>query len=239
MKNIGWAIDPYDRESTTHLIAYLDVLGTTQRIRDRSHADEMLNILHNLYTLEMSSAQMILKESQIAFRVFSDNLVVALPLPDYPDGSFEAITLFLRIVSNIQSSCVGDHVGWLLRGGMTIGPAFIDEVMVWGEALVEAHDLENRLAVFPRVALSEKTAQRLLENDELSCFVNRDFDGVYYLNYLSNWMYCGEILAGGFERMKHEIGMNIPPNVLQKLRWHMNYVNRELKRKGEETRLSL
>lgn len=39
--------------------------------------------------------------------------------------------------------------------------------------------------------------------------------------------------------MKHEIGMDIPPNVLQKLRWHMNYVNRESKRKGEETHLSL
>lgn len=60
---------------------------------------------------------------------------------------------------------------------MTIGPAFIDEVMVLGEALAEAHDLENRLAVFPRVALSEETTQHLLEDNELSCFVNRDFNG--------------------------------------------------------------
>lgn len=54
-----------------------------------------------------------------------------------------------------------------------------------------------------------------------------------------NWMYCGEILAGGFERMKHEIGMDIPLNVSQKPRCHMNHVNRELKRKRKETRLSL
>lgn len=79
--NIGWAIDPYDRESSLHLVAYLDILGTTRRIKDRTHADETLNILHNLYTLETSTAKVIFEqESHIAFRIFSDNIVIALPL---------------------------------------------------------------------------------------------------------------------------------------------------------------
>lgn len=236
--NIGWAIDPYDRESSLHLVAYLDILGTTRRIKDRTHADETLNILHNLYTLETSTAKVIFEqESHIAFRIFSDNIVIALPLSDSIEESRRAIALFLRTVSNIQSACVGDSVGWLLRGGITIGYAYIDEVMVWGEALVEAYNLENHLAVFPRVAFDETTARYLMKRKELSPFVSQDFDGVFYLNYLSNWMYCGEILAAGFERMKRESKEKIPPNVLQKLLWHMNYANRELERKGEKARL--
>ncbi|BAK44745.1 hypothetical protein [Eggerthella sp. YY7918] len=236
--NIGWAIDPYNRESSLYLVAYLDILGTTERIKDQAHANETLNILHNLYTFNTSTAKEIFKqEAGIAFRVFSDNLVVALPLSDNYKESPWAITLFLRIVSNIQSSCVGDGVGWLLRGGITIGHAYIDEVMVWGEALVEAYNLENNLAVFPRVVFNESAARSLMKHEELSPFVNRDFDGVFYLNYLSNWRYCGKILAAGFERMKHEVGTNIPPKVLQKLKWHMNYANRELEKKDEKARL--
>lgn len=236
--NIGWAIDPYDRESSLYLVAYLDILGTTRRIKDRARADETLNILHNLYTLEISSTKTVFKqESEIYFRIFSDNLVVALPLPENYEKSRRAITLFLRAVSNIQSSCVGDSVGWLLRGGITIGHAYIDEVMVWGEALVEAYNLESHLAVFPRVVFDERTARSLMKQREFSPFINQDFDGVFYLNYLSNWMYCGEILAAGFERMKRELGSDVPQNVLQKLNWHMNYANRKLEKKDEKARL--
>lgn len=69
--NIGWAIDPYSRESSLYLVAYLDILGTTERIKDQAHADETLNILHNLYTLNASTAKIIFKqEAGIAFRVF-------------------------------------------------------------------------------------------------------------------------------------------------------------------------
>lgn len=238
--NIGCAIDPYDRESSLYPMAYLDVLGTTQRIRDQAHADETLYTLHNLYALETSVARETFKEKvKICFRIFSDNLVVALPLSGDVEKQHWEIILFMRTVSNIQSSCVGGIVGWLLRGGMTIGPAYMDEVMVWGEALVEAHHLEDRLAVFPRIVLAENTACSLLKDEELSAFVNQDFDGLYYLNYLSNWSYCGEILAAGFERMKQEALPNARPDVVQKLRWHMNYANRELERKGENARLSL
>lgn len=238
--NIGCATDPYDRESSLYLMAYLDVLGTTQGIKDRVHADETLNILHNLYAFSTSIAGEIFKEeAEIRFRIFSDNLVVALPLSDDIEKQHRMIVLFLRAICNIQSSCVGDCVGWLLRGGITIGSAYMDEVMVWGEALVEAHYLEDRLAIFPRVVLAEGTARYLLEDEELSVFVNQDFDGVYYLNYLSNWSYCGEVLAAGFERMKQEAMPDARFDVMQKLRWHMNYANRELERKGESARLSL
>ena len=66
------------------------------------------------------------------FSYFSDSLVVALPLSGDVEKRHWEIILFLRTVSNIQSSCVGDGVGWLLRGGMTIGSAYMDDVMVWG-----------------------------------------------------------------------------------------------------------
>lgn len=126
--NIGCATDPYDRESSLYLMAYLDVLGTTQRIEDRVHADETLNIFHNLYAFSTSIAGEIFKEeAEIRFRIFSDNLVVALPLSDDIEKQHRMIVLFLRAIRNIQSSCVGDCVGWLLRGGITIGSAYMDE----------------------------------------------------------------------------------------------------------------
>ena len=39
--------------------------------------------------------------------------------------------------------------------------------------------------------------------------------------------------------MKQEAMPDARFDVMQKLRWHMNYANRELERKGESARLSL
>ena len=53
--------DAYDRETEEYIVAYLDLLGVTNRIKDYSQDELSMNKLHNLYTFSMS----IMKEIQI------------------------------------------------------------------------------------------------------------------------------------------------------------------------------
>ena len=43
--------------------------------------------------------------------------------------------------------------GLLTRGGIASGSYFVDDMMVWGTALVKAHSLENSIAVYPRIVV--------------------------------------------------------------------------------------
>jgi len=46
-------------------------------------------------------------------------------------------------------SAVGDYVGWLFRGGITIGEFYINDTIVWGLALLRAYELEEKIANYP------------------------------------------------------------------------------------------
>lgn len=70
--------DAYDRKMDTYIVAYIDLLGMTSRIRG---ADKLLvmNKLYNLYTFSMKLTKDIqIEENQdIQFKIFSDNIIIA------------------------------------------------------------------------------------------------------------------------------------------------------------------
>ena len=49
---------------------------------------------------------------------------------------------------------------------------------VWGKALVEAHDLEEKAAIYPRVILSRKFDLSKMSD------VREDFDGMHFVDYV-------------------------------------------------------
>lgn len=233
---INQAVDPYDRETRNYIVAYLDILGATNRIRENKESqDESLNLLFNLYshTIGLASENGIKKYADIKFKVFSDNIIIAKEIREHSEEE-DVITL-LQCVSNFLCSSVGDGVGWLVRGGITIGDFYIDDLVVWGKALVRAYELEDKIAVYPRVILDDNVIEYV--SKENLDYVRRDNDGKCFLNYMTIWSYAGEIVQAAFEQMKKEAVKSdgtYPDKVFQKLYWHMNYINRELDRKNQK-----
>lgn len=56
--------------------------------------------------------------------------------------------------------------GHFIRGGMTIGDIFIDDSMVFGPAIVQAHTLETEFAIYPRIVI-DPIVFTTFENDPL------------------------------------------------------------------------
>lgn len=71
-------------------------------------------------------------------------------------------------------------------------------------------------------------------DEELTEFVQQDFDNFYFLNYLYIQHFGGEGLKNGFQMMLDELNGRCSERIYQKLCWHMNYVNRELDKKNEK-----
>lgn len=90
------------------------------------------------------------------------------------------------------------YEGILIRGGMTIGQVFVDNVRIFGPAFVEAYELESQFARYPRIVLSPKILKALetdllLRNEDHPLEVEKEFiynllrqgdDGIWFIDYL-------------------------------------------------------
>lgn len=233
---INGNIDKYDRETSEYIVAYLDLLGVTTRMKtDKEYQIISMNKLHNLYTSSIQLSKKIAIEgyNEIQFKIFSDNIIIIKRISKDPTKRMLDIKCVLNYVSHFACLSVGDGVGWLIRGGITIGELFIDDIMVWGNALLKAYDLENNIAIYPRIVVDSEILHEINKDKALHEFIQQDFDNIIFLNYLSIWHFGGQMLMNGFNIMQDELSGKYTERVYQKFCWHMNYVNRELDKKNE------
>lgn len=95
--------------------------------------------------------------------MFSDNIVFAIEVPENDlqrSLNFESL---LIIASYFQSYAFLNGSDWLLRGGITVGKIYIDDIMVWGEGLLSAYDLENcdKFKNMPRIVIDSNVRDYL------------------------------------------------------------------------------
>ena len=176
-------------ETQPHFVAYLDLLAGKHLIK--AEEDESLNRMHSLLQVAKDSgahsANAIFPKCKI--KIFSDNIIIACRLTGSPAKDYSRILSAFMLVSALQ--IVGlEMYHYLFRGSATIGNLFIDNVMVWGSALVRATDMEETEAIYPRVIVDDNLLEMLAEDRERGegfskYSLARDTDGRWYLDYLS------------------------------------------------------
>ncbi|WP_240421774.1 hypothetical protein [Paenibacillus periandrae] len=106
-------------------------MGIAARMKHGYEGQKLaMNKLHNLYTHSMDKRTAMDGYSDIQFKIFSDNIIIVKKLSEQPEKRLLDIRALLFCVSNFQCLAVTDSVGWLVRGGISIGELFIDETMV-------------------------------------------------------------------------------------------------------------
>lgn len=147
-------------ELTDSVVLFLDILGSEDMAND-SRAQDHLERLFNA----LSSAQegVLEKDEAVAYRVitFTDNLVLGLPLPrDDDEESALGYTFFAAAYYQYELT----RHDFFVRGGLTCGPLFMGDDFVFGRGLIEAHDIERKVAVQPRIVLSERALRLAWEH---------------------------------------------------------------------------
>jgi len=180
--------------------AFIDLLGFSQFSKG---TDEMtrLKVLAFLISLtslrgefdiksttEGSGTQTYLKP---AVSTFSDHIVISYPLDKIAanTGSDESMTAlhvlhnFNQLLTRIASAALS--IGFLIRGGATIGKLHHSGGVVFGEALVEAYQIESRTSVYPRVVLSSKIYGREAWMKFGGIAIRKGNDGLYFFDHFS------------------------------------------------------
>jgi hypothetical protein len=133
-----------------------------------------------------------------AVSTFSDHIVISFPLePTRQTTGLSEEVAGLVIMGQLEAllgriAAAALRIGFLVRGGITVGKLYHSAGVVFGEAMVEAYLLESQIAVYPRVVLSTRIVNRpQWLKDTIG--MARDHDGLFYLDYFKGLLFRSSV----------------------------------------------
>lgn len=188
-------IDTHDR-----IVGFVDILGFSQMIRNFDKEKDIKNLTELKEVVEEAieeiQKQFKYGNHDLEFRLFSDCLSISLP---YFDNDYDFTHAFSAVMLGLKTYQAKLLLkGYLVRGGIAIGPYYSDYNMIFSGALVEAYEFEKNCNTRkiqeysyrpPRILISPSIIAKL-ENTRVSFatfpfFENailKDNDGEYFLN---------------------------------------------------------
>ncbi|MFI4911486.1 MAG: hypothetical protein ACIAQZ_07445 [Sedimentisphaeraceae bacterium JB056] len=150
---------------TPHFVAYLDILGYKNEIKNNNQNILLNNINKAISSIEESIAdvsKMIdgvnitkgLLEKNINGRIFSDNIIIYISIRNSNDTIEKLIPLLAIITAcfRIQRNCILQH-GLLMRGAIVQGDFYQNDRFVFGKSLIDAYKIESEIAIYPRIII--------------------------------------------------------------------------------------
>ena len=125
------------------VVVFYDILGWKNHITEADGAPANLRELRQMI---LRHTRMLAVKTDLEVRAssFSDNMVVT-QVPD------DRTKMLMQHLANVQLGSA--LVGFLVRGGITVGNVVHDDEVVFGPGLNRAYELEKDVAKYPRIIL--------------------------------------------------------------------------------------
>jgi hypothetical protein len=215
-------------------LLFVDVLGVSEMSRG-DDADGQLRRLDD--AVRGAYRDFLAEDSPWPAAYFSDTFVLASPVGEGADAAGAAVAEIVDQAAWLQLDLL--ERGFFVRGAITLGPFHLREGFVFGPALVEAHDLEQRTALHPRIVLgtdaekSQRVAMEASEGEATSRPLLRDSDGRVFVDYMRVLLDDPKdpipILEAFREAVMHPLREHRASRVVwEKYRWVAEYHNQRL-----------
>lgn len=220
------------------IVAYVDILGFKNMVADSRKNAEVSERIHNALKrihkiVERNYSKGISNGTEFGIEVstFSDNAVISYPAKED--------NLFFLIIELIHLQLDLVIEGVLIRGGITIGDLYHDKDVVYGPAMVQAYEMENRIAVYPRIVVDVKAIVSYIEGihgdtdavKEIFALLRQDSDDLFFVDILnqSQEIYPEKRYYEWLTRIRAIIieGLRNPNLYIRvKYQWLRNYFNK-------------
>ena len=170
-------------KQTPHIVAFLDFLGATEKMKSEKDGDEFLQEIFTVYNFARHVLEKTEKkqEKKLKVKIFSDNIFIAKEIEDPRDPRklydiYTEVEQFSLLMYSDALLCKN-----LMRGAISLGTLYMDDNFIFGEALINAHDAESKIANYPRIVV-DKNIWTNFELPDREGLVRQDVDGELYLS---------------------------------------------------------
>ena len=194
-------------EQFTVFIDFLGIKEASKKIDDQAR-QHLLELLVKIATLRSNSkyfrTQGLLGNAvtiRPAISTFSDNLVISYNINEIKlinDGNTNAYFIWpslIKMISLIASQALG--IGFLIRGGATIGKLYHSQGVIFGEALVDSYKIESSISKYPRIVISNEIVNNHDFMEHKSMWLFKDMDGLYCIDYFFSMLWESGIVGVG------------------------------------------
>lgn len=205
-------------KTSNYIIAYLDILGAKQMICNDDNFD-FLNHLNMFMedAIQESGGGVFHKKEKIFVKIFSDNILLAIELKENDEEKDHKMAVLFNTVANIYNEIL--RYGYLLRGAIIEGEFFYNDIIVYGKGLVEAVQLEEKVADVPRILVRTKVSE-----PNSYYYLMQDKDNELFLNIFH---LCNAFDDGTFKYNLLEMLKKNKENdyIKEKIMWMIKYFN--------------
>ncbi|MBR2277898.1 MAG: hypothetical protein IJ872_01665 [Eubacterium sp.] len=214
---------------TKSAIVYIDILGIRNKIVNDAIGDSisiMKRVIQEAEQYSNVDITPIVQHSKPKYKVFSDNIIFAIDL-DYEDNDYILLGIVANFIEKVMTEC-----GWLCRGAFTYGDLYIDDDFVWGPGLVKSYELENSIAIYPRIIIDPECKSALIDRIEGAegLIFQKDEDGMYYLDILSYIVGDNDkdLTIQKYRELCYKLIEECKTNtkIMQKINWFLNYIQK-------------
>lgn len=175
-------------------VAFIDILGFKSIANDVNNF-EIIKKVATLIKKEKKNADKwnkSVKNNIFLENYFSDSIIMSSSL------EFGGFYNLLKQVSFFMQMLI--EYGFIARGGISIGDVYHKDGMIFGPALIEAVNIEQDIAIYPRVMMTSKTFKEgLYIDDNINSLEQRTeyFESVvkYYKNEIDEEFFYVDYLG--------------------------------------------
>ncbi|MFZ2725271.1 MAG: hypothetical protein WAX77_03365 [Methylococcaceae bacterium] len=184
-------------ELLNSVVAYIDILGfknLVKNARNRNESQEVFKHFHNVlseqehslkdYISKLFREELNIKEvcnlsrDNYKFRFFTDCFLIAFPIKENsPYKGYNEIFSLLERLCLFQIEMI--EKGFFIRGAISIDEFYIDEIVIYGKAGIDAYEAEQKDAKYPRIILTKSVQDKIIElRQSFRETDNVDIDGI-------------------------------------------------------------
>lgn len=168
-----------------HFVAMLDILGFSNLVNMETNNYAIAGCL-DLVERMTKTGKLIeaTKFYNLKSAIISDSIVLSIK----SDGA-DAFYTLCRAISAIWITFAENNM--VLRGGITRGKLLhLNNNVVFGPALVDAHRLESEIAIYPRIVIDKTIEDYLVNDPSMWRYFTEDHDDIKFLDIIGATIYC-------------------------------------------------
>ena len=148
--------------SSKHIIAYFDILGYKDILgRGLIAESELIMYIDEIVqTVFRLTKKPLIGRQKLKVFCFSDNFAFCLKIP-MEKAIILLLESFVLIMQKLQSKLLAEF-GLFIRGSIVQGNIYANKNFIFGEGLIKAYDIENEIALYPRVVVEHSLVREVV-----------------------------------------------------------------------------